>query len=136
MKIKYNWNKVGKKPTLMAMSAFYKADTDEGIGWTLTHNDMDVSGFANIIEEMVADANRNGTWSEYECRGQLEETIRKYKANGGRLPDDANQVATFFVIVFGNIRWLEMHGYLKADNYNGMQYMSISGNSNSDPNLN
>ena len=132
MKIKYNWNRVGKTPTLMAMSAFYKNDGMDGIGLTITNENMDVGGFSSIIENLVNKA----TWTEKECRDQLEHTIKVFIGWGRKYPDDLEQLTLFNIIVFGNIRWLEKNGHLVADDYNGMQYVSVAGGCNNNPNLN
>jgi hypothetical protein len=110
---------------LVRMSAFYKSDTTDGIALCLTPEDMNLDKFSEAIEEMIKHYDEPGNPMTPEFAfGQMQEVIDW--ANTTPLEFQSHRArANLCVIVCGNVQWLEKHGHIKPDEYNGMQYLRM-----------
>ena len=135
---------------LINICAFYKANQDDGFGFDVGC----VPGLVPHVEEMLSNVDANYAemmkdlnWSEdytaLQLKRQLDEIIPLLNSRIYGQPTNPSVIETLvrgsveidfskwsqdetaaLTIFLMNVQWLESHGYLEVDNFNGMMFVS------------
>lgn len=107
-----------RKGHLVAVSAFYKNNVPEGVGFIQTNKDADLDKIVDLFVKNYTEAWKAANKSE------REEIVTHYfeqLAEFGAMKDDLTQDDAWMGIM--NIWFLEAYGFLKPDEFNGCQFM-------------
>jgi hypothetical protein len=105
---------------LQAISVFYRNDQPNGIGLTLT----DAFGPLERVIDTLAD-HYELMYREAVQRSELRQLIKDLfgQLDHFSSPENKNRLKLKdILLVIGNVILLEKYGFIKADEFNGMQY--------------
>jgi len=124
--------KLKGKPTLISIAAFYKAMADDGFNFGVTKSETDINFLHTKIEELQKHMDADTEFTSDMVKDQLHELIRDYnmKAFGTTVRpmgqtkgiELTGELMSTVLLIMANIRYLERHGVIVGDEWNGMHY--------------
>lgn len=101
---------------LISVAAFYKHDTDHGIGVIIPKGQLDF--IFNLVLDMLDDWERDWLEANENARLELYNYALGQLEHWGSLGSQRSESEG--VMAIANIAFLEIHGKIKPDNFNGL----------------